>query len=245
MQGVEHCYQVDGTRLTGFFADGSQGGTAPGVLVAHEAPGLTDHAKQRTEMLAELGYVGFALDMYGRTGLSLEEAREQSHALMADARLLRRRARAALDVLRAHVHCDPARVAAIGFCLGGIVALELARDGAPLRCAVGFHPGLKRPSGSITTKITAKILMMIGENDPVVPTEDRASFAKEMNEAGADWQLHIFGGVGHSFTNRDIDALGFQGFAYDEHADRRAWQMMLGLFAESLGADGKAVDRVR
>jgi dienelactone hydrolase len=233
MHGIEHSYEVDGVRLTGFFTDGSRGSSVPGILVAHEAPGLTEHAKQRAEMLAERGYVAFALDMYGRTGLSLDEARQESRALMADARLLRRRARAALEVLRAHVHCDGDRLAVIGFCLGGIVALELARDGAPVRCAVGFHPGLARPSGSAPAKIAAKILMMIGEDDPVAPAEDRASFVKEMNEAGADWQLHVFGGVGHSYTNRAIDALGYPGFAYNEAADRRAWQMMLALLAES------------
>jgi len=233
MHGFEHCYDADGVRLTGFFADGTRGSSAPGVLVAHEAPGLTEHAKHRAAMLAERGYVAFALDMYGRTGLSLEEARQESHALMADAALLRRRARAALEPLRAHAHCDGDRLAVIGFCLGGIVALELARDGAPVRCAVGFHPGLKRPHGSSTARISAKILMMIGEDDPVVPREDRASFVKEMSEAAADWQLHIFGGVGHSFTNRAIDALGYPGFAYDERADRRAWQMMLALLEES------------
>jgi dienelactone hydrolase len=233
MPGIEHTYEVDGVRLTGFFADGSRGSAVPGILVAHEAPGLTEHAKHRAEMLAERGYLAFALDMYGRRGLSLEEARQQSHALMADAGLLRRRARGALEVLRAHVHCESTRLAVIGFCLGGIVALELAREDAPVRCTVGFHPGLKRPSGSTTTRISSRILMMIGDDDPVVPPEDRASFVKEMSEAHADWQLHVFGGVGHSFTNRAIDALGYPGFAYNERADRRAWQMMLTLLEES------------
>jgi dienelactone hydrolase len=153
---------------------------------------------------------------------------------MSDAAVLRRRAGTALDLLAGHSHCDSSRLAAIGFCLGGIVALELAREGAPLRCAIGFHPGLMRPSGSTTGAIDAKILMMIGEDDPVVPLEDRTSFVKEMKKSGADWQLHVFGGVGHSFTNPDIDALGFPGFNYNERANKRFWNLMLALFDEVL-----------
>jgi len=109
-----------------------------------------------------------------------------------------------------------------GFCLGEVVALELARDEAPIRCAVGFHPGLMRPRGSSTGRVSAKILMMIGDEDPIVTTDDRESFVREMKGAGADWQLHVFGGVGHSYTNREIDALAYPGFRYDARADRRA-----------------------
>lgn len=229
---IAQTYQVDDVRLTGYLVDGGTRGSVPGVLIAHEAPGITDHVKQCAVMLAERGYVAFVLDMYGRTNLPLDEAREESRRLMADATLMRRRARAALEVLASQQRCDAGRLAAVGFCLGGIVALELARDRAPIQCAVGFHPGLMRPAGSVTTEITANVLMMIGEDDPVVPAEDRASFIKEMKEAGADWQLHVFGGVGHSYTNREIDALGYPGFAYDERANRRAWSLMLALFDE-------------
>lgn len=183
-------------------------------------------------MLSELGYVAFALDMYGRADLPIEEAQEQSHRLMADAALMRRRARAALDLLASHAHCDAAKLAAVGFCLGGIVALELARDRAPIRCAVGFHPGFMRPTGSASGPISAKVLMMIGDEDPVVSADDRGSFIHEMQEAGADWQLHVFGGVGHSYTNREINTRGMRGSAYDEKADRRAWALMLSLFGE-------------
>jgi dienelactone hydrolase len=234
VQLVERRYTVDGVPLTGFLADGSTRGAVPGILVAHEAPGVTSHVKERAAMLAQLGFVAFALDMYGQADLPLEAAREHSHRLMADAALLRRRARAALEVLASEPHCDASRLAVIGFCLGGIVALELARDGAPVRCAVGFHPGLKRPTGSTTSAIAAKVLMVLGEDDPVVPAEDRAAFVDEMKRAGADWQLHVLGGVGHSFTNRAIDALGYPGFGYDERADRRAWNLMLALFQEAL-----------
>ena len=234
MELVACPYDVDDVRLTGFLADGATRGSAPGILVAHEAPGLTAHVKERARILAERGYIALALDMYGQAGLSIDEARKHSSRLMADAALMRRRARAALDLLASHPHCDSAKLAVIGFCLGGIVALELARDRAPIRCAVGFHPGLMRPTGSASGPITAKVLMMIGDDDPVVPAEDRASFAQEMKDAGADWQLHVFGGVGHSYTNREIDAMGMTGFAYNASADDRAWKLMLSLFDEAL-----------
>ena len=232
MELIACTYDVDDVRLTGFLADGASGRSAPGILLAHEAPGLTAHVKERARMLAESGYVAFALDMYGRVDLPMEQAREHSGRLMTDAPLMRRRARAALDLLASHAHCDSTRLAAVGFCLGGIVALELARDRAPIRCAVGFHPGFMRPVGSTSGPIAAKVLMMMGDDDPVVAAGDRASFAREMNEAGADWQLHVFGGVGHSYTNREIDSMGMPGFAYDERADRRAWKLMLSLFDE-------------
>lgn len=236
---IEKSYEVDGVRLTGFLADSGAGASVPGILIAHEGPGVTIHVKDRARMLADVGYVAFALDMYGQASLSLDDSRQQSRLLMADAALIRRRARAALNVLAAHAHCDSSKLAVIGFCLGGVVALELARDRAPLRCAVGFHPGFKRPSGSTTGAIDAKVLMMIGEDDPIAPEEDRAAFVKEMKDAGADWQLHVFGGVGHSFTNPDIDALGFPGFSYNEQASSRAWNIMLALFDEVLEPRGR------
>lgn len=232
MDLVPYTYEVDGVRLTGFLGDGTTGGCAPGILIAHEAPGLTDHVKARARMLAELGYVAMALDMYGQADLPVEVAHEYSRQLMADGALMRRRARAALDLLALHPNCDGTRLAAVGFCLGGVVALELARDRAPIRCAVGFHPGLMRPLGSARGPIAAKILMMIGGDDPVVGSDDRAAFVRDMKEAGADWQLHVFGGVGHSYTNREIDARRMPGFAYDGRADRRAWTLMLALFEE-------------
>lgn len=127
-------------------------------------------------------------------------------------------------------------MAAIGFCQGRITALELARGGAPVRCVVGFHPGLKRPAGSPDGPIEAKVLMMVGDADPIAPAEDRAAFAAEMNAAGADWELHVFGGVAHSYTNPDVDALGVPGLAYNERAARRSWSLMLALIEDTFGS---------
>lgn len=225
-------YTVDDAQLTGYLADGSGGRAAPGILVAHEGGGLSDHAKRKASRLADLGYVAFALDMYGKTATTPEEAAPLFQGMMADGGALRRRALAGLDVLRKAPNVDPNRLGAIGFCFGGIVAMELARADAPIRCAIGFHPSFKRPSPSPDGPISARVLMIIGDADPIVPEADRAAFAAEMKAVGADWQLHVFGGVGHSFTNPAVDALNFPGFAYDAIADRRSWAVMLNMLEE-------------
>lgn len=227
----ELSYEGGGKSLRGYLADGSGGKPAPAILVAHEAPGVNDNIKARVQRLAERGYVAMASDMYGQD-IPLGEALAYHEELMKTPGLMLARARAALDVLMAHPNADSSRAASIGFCQGGIVSLELARSNAPIIAAVGFHPGFKRPEGSKTGSISARILMMIGDDDPVVPQEDRVAFGEEMKAAGADWQLHVFGGVGHTYTNPQVDALGMPGFAYSPSADKRSWKMMLGLFDE-------------
>ena len=228
-------YHADGLSFTGYLADGSKGCKAPGVLVAHESPGVTEHVKRCTLALAEEGYVAFALDLFGAHDLTLDEARRLSSLAMATPGLMYARANAALQTLAGQANVDGTRLAAIGFCLGGVVVLELARHGAQIKCAIGFHPGLKRPAGSPDGPIAAKILMMIGDADPIAPPEDRAEFARSMNACGADWELHVFGGVEHSYTNPAIDAYGVTGLRYNAEADRRSWRMALTLLAEQLG----------
>ena len=229
-------YQVDGVKLTGFLADSPRSGTAPGILVAHESPGITEHIKARATALAQEGYVTFALDLFGAHDLDLTEGRRQTSVLVNTPGLIYSRANAALQILAALPNVDSNRLAAVGFCLGGAVALELARHGAAIKCAIGFHPGLKRPVGSPDKPIYAKILMMIGDLDPVVPQEDRLAFSQSMNAVGADWQLHVFGGVGHSYTNPAVDAFKLPGFAYNADANHRSWSMALALLQETLGA---------
>ena len=225
-------YAEGETRLTGWFAAPAGGEAAPGVLVAHEAPGMGAHVKAAAERLAQAGYAALALDLYGGEGFTLEDARRRHQEMMETPGLMARRAGAGLAALRAQPRVDSARLAALGFCQGGITALELARAGAPILAAIGFHPGLKRPAGSPDAPIAAKVLMMIGDADPVVPPEDRLAFARAMDAAEADWQLHLYGGVGHSFTNPHVDALGFPGFAYDARAARRAWGSAMALLVE-------------
>ncbi|MFD1611066.1 dienelactone hydrolase family protein [Sphingomonas tabacisoli] len=219
-------YDCEGQSLTGWLADGG----GPGVLVVHQGMGITDHSKDAAATLAENGYTAFALDMYGATATSVEQATGLMGALMGDATLLRRRARAGLDQLAA-LKNGPHAV--LGFCFGGIVALEMLRDKAPLACAIACHPSFKKPEGS-TGLPAGKVLMMIGDQDPIIPAEDRDAFRAEMDEAGADWQLHVFGGAGHSFTDPAVDRLNYPGFRYDAKANARAWGMTLAMLKESL-----------
>ena len=228
-------YEHGGVTLTGYLADGSGGRPSPAILVAHEGGGLGRHTKERALRLAQLGAVAFALDMYGEEDPGLERAKALGKALRNDLPSLRGRVSAAFDILRAHPNADGSRLAAIGFCMGGAAMIELARTGAPLACLVGFHSGFLPGTVEENRAIRARILLCHGDSDPVVTAEHRDSFLGEMREAGVDWQLHLYGGVGHSFTNPDIDKWNLPGFAYDSRTDARSWRAMLDFFAETFG----------
>jgi dienelactone hydrolase len=227
-------YAANGRAYRGFLADGSGGGPAPGILVAHEGGGLTDHAKGRAERLAELGYVAFALDLFGDQAPTLEDKMALVRTLRADTAELRARGTAALAVLTRHSSVDKGRLAAIGFCFGGTAIVELARGGAPLRALVGFHAGLTSAPAEDNRAIKARLLLCLGAEDPVVTAEQRTDFLAEMTAAGVDWQMQLYGGVGHSFTNPEIDAWDYPGFRYDAQADARSWRAMRHLFEEIL-----------
>jgi dienelactone hydrolase len=228
-------YHADGARLVGYLAvDDAKAGKRPGIIVAHEGGGLTDHAKNSARRLAEAGYIAFALDYYG-DGKPLTDMNEVMPRLgvwMADPTGIRVRAHAALEVLMSQPETDGARLAAIGYCFGGTTALEMARAGEPLRAAVGFHAGLATAKPAQAGAVKAKVLAQIGADDPIVPPEQRAAFEREMTEAKADWRMTLFGGVGHSFTNPGVNALGRPGFEYNKSADERSWRAMLDLFDE-------------
>jgi dienelactone hydrolase len=225
-------YAANGRAYRGFLADGSGGKSAPGILVAHEGGGLTDHAKGRAKRLAELGYVAFALDLFGDQAPTLDDKMALVRGLRSDTAELRARGAAALDLLTGHANVDKARLAAIGFCFGGTAIVELARAGAPLRALVGFHAGFTSAPAEDNRAIAGKLLLCLGAEDPVVPAEQRSSFLAEMGAAGVDWQMHLYGGVGHSFTNPEIDAWNLPGFRYDENADHRSWAAMRQVFGE-------------
>ena len=235
MKAADFAYEIDGRKFVGYLADGSNGKRVPGLVVAHEGPGLTEHPKERARMLAALGYVAFAMDTYGERPASIDEARVLLRGLMADLPTLRKRAQAALDIVKAHAHVDPRRTAAIGFCFGGTTVLELARSGADVAGVVGFHAGLTTTAPQDAKNIKAKVLVLLGATDPVITAEQRDAFVKEMEEGNVDWQMVLYGGVGHSFTNPDIDAYKFPGFAYDKNADARSWRAMRDFFDEVLG----------
>jgi len=228
-------YEHDGTRLTGYLADGSGGAPAPAILVAHEGGGLSRHTREKALRLARLGYIAFALDYYGEENPDLERAKELGQALRKEPARLRGRIVAGFDVLLGQPNVHRSRLAAIGYCMGGAAVIELARTGAPLACLVGFHSGFLPGSPEENRAIKGRLLLCHGEADPVVTAVQRDAFLAEMKEAGVDWQLHLYGGVGHSFTNPDIDRWNLPGFAFDERADARSWQAMLNIFAEAFG----------
>lgn len=236
MPTEEIAYSADGVTMRGMLATPHGGGKGPAVLVIHEAPGLSDHCRERTRRLAELGYVAFAMDAHGEGQvLAVADARPRMMAWVADPSGLHARLSAALDVLLAQPGVDPARVAAIGHCFGGFAVLELARTGAELAAIVGFHPGLPIARAETARNIKAKVLMCIGAQDPLLSAEQRAAFEKEMIEAGVDWRINLYGQAQHSFTNPGADAVGIAGLAYHAETDRRSWRAMLDLFAETIG----------
>jgi dienelactone hydrolase len=235
-QSIE--YQDGNVTLRGFVAfDEQTSHRCPGVLVMPEAFGLGAHAKQRAERLAALGYVALAGDPYG-DGLEvtdLQEAITYARALREDPTRFRQRARVALDQLASLPQVDASRVAAIGYCLGGTFALELARAGAPLRGVVSFHGGLETQRPAVAGQVKAKILVCTGADDPFVPVAQVNALAEEMTKAQADWQIISYGGTVHSFTNPDADRVGTPGIAYNQLADERSWRAMTGFFEEIFG----------
>lgn len=231
--GSEISYEVDGATFTGYLADGSGGTSAPGVVVFHEANGLGDHARQKADLLATAGFVAFAADLSGGLAKDLAEATAYITELTTTDGLLRRRCTAALELLAAQPNVDPSRMAAIGFCFGGQAAIELARSGAPLKAVVGFHSGLGKPDPESATNIKGRILLCIGDADPLVPRKARDAFMDDMTAAGVDCQLLTFAGVGHSFTNVDAKVFGVPGCEYEPTAERRSWAAMHNLFAEA------------
>ena len=230
-------YEVDGVTMLGRLAyDDTKSGPRPGVLLCHEAPGIDDNVKTRAERLAGLGYVAFGLDCHGGGRvLPLDEVMTLLGPLMADTDRFRRLGLAGLEVLRAQEQTDPDRLAAIGFCMGGALALELARAGTDLKAVVGFHPSLDTRRPEDAKNITASVLVCVGTDDPFVTLDQRLAFEKEMKEGGvADWRMDLYGGVGHSFTNEAADQVGMPGIAYHGPSDQRSWQTMLSLFEERL-----------
>jgi dienelactone hydrolase len=242
-QAIE--YEVDGTTMVGVLAADEtldeKGGASPrpGVVLFHEGGGQDENVRSRAERLAALGYIAFAADYFGGgQQFPLDRAQARLGELMSDPDQIRGLARAGLDTLLADSRVDAARVGAFGYCFGGTMALELGRSGADLRAIVGFHPGLgtKRPEDS--RNIVASVLMLCGADDPILPPETRQAFENEMREAGVtDWRLELYGGVGHSFTNPDIDARGLgDAFRYNRRADERSWASATALLAECFDA---------
>jgi dienelactone hydrolase len=229
-------YEADGVVMKSqLYVEAGNTGKRPGVLVFPEAGGLSAHAKSRAEKLAGLGYVALACDYYGEGKLftDMSEVMAVLGPLRENPAHIRARAQAALAALTARPETDATRIAAIGYCFGGTTALELARSGADIKGAIGFHSGLQTTQPEDAKNITAKILVCLGADDPMIDPAQRDAFIKEMNDGKVDWQMHLYGGVVHSFTNEDAEKMNMpNAVRYDAKADTRSWASMLDMFKE-------------
>ncbi|TAN70822.1 MAG: carboxymethylenebutenolidase [Methylobacter sp.] len=220
--------------LEAFFAfDDAITGRRPAVLINHTWVGRDDFVAEKAKKLAALGYVGFAVDMYGKgvLGSGPEENMKLMQPFMADRAMLQQRMKAALAAVKLMPWVDDSKIASIGFCFGGLCALDLARTGADIKGVVSFHGLLAAPGNTQGNAIKAKILALHGRDDPLVPTEQVLAFEQEMTEAGADWQLHSYGHTLHGFTNPLANDPAF-GAVYHPDADRRSWIAMQNFLAE-------------
>ncbi len=235
-------YFHDKTPLQGFLAyDNTRQGPLPAVLIASDWKGLGDPAKDKAEILAKYGYLAFAADIYGegKQAVDENEAAELMQPLFTNRKLLRERILAAHKEVSRIRLADPRRIAAIGFCFGGLTVIELLRSGAHLRGIVSFHGiygdalgGMEAKTAPKSTKLHGSALLLQGYEDPLLPPADIAKFQKEMNDSGVDWQMHTFGHTAHAFTN-PMAANHEKGLVFNARSSIRAWQMMH-LFLEEI-----------
>jgi len=238
IQTQDVSYDHDGTPLQGYLVwDDAISGKRPGILVVHEWWGLNEYAKTRAEQLARMGYVAFALDMYGEGKVTEvpTQAMEWSGTVRSHTQKWRDRAMAGLDELKKQPLVDSENLAAIGYCFGGSTVLQMAYAGAPLKGVVSFHGALSPPNADV--KVGPRVLICTGGADSSIPAAQIDTFAFGMEAAKADYTIMVFGGARHSFTNPKADQYGIDNIAYDESADRQSWAnmqlMFKDLFAQS------------
>jgi len=227
-------YKDDDILLEAYMAwDDSSSDSRPGVLISHAWAGRDELEESKAEQLAELGYVGFALDLYGKgvKGSNPEQNSALMQPLLDDRAMLQRRMQLALDNIRKQKEVDGERVAAMGFCFGGLCVLDLARTGADILGAASFHGLFGPPGNTGDNKISAKVLVMHGWDDPMATPDQVLGLADELTAMEADWQIHAYGNTLHAFTNpaaADPD----MGTVYNADADRRSWQSLQLFLAE-------------
>lgn len=231
-------YQHGPVMLEGYLAwDDAVSGKRPGVLVVHEWWGLNEYVRQRAEQLAALGYVAFALDMYGK-GLVTQHADQASkwmQQIQANVAGWQARANAGLGILRDHELVDVSRLGAVGYCFGGATVLQLAFGGAPVRGIVSFHGSLPVPTKEQASQTRAKLLIAHGNQDSFVSQDHLDAFLAALEAGDLDWHLVVYGGARHSFTNPAADAYGMDALKYDKAADARSWRHMQLFFDELFG----------
>ena len=224
-------YQSGENSFEGFLAQ-PEGDSNPCVLIAHTWAGRDAFVEEKAKLLTELGYAAFAIDMYGdgKIGSSNEENAGMMQPLLDDREELARRALASLDAVSKIDSIDASKIVIMGYCFGGLVAMDLARTGADIKGAVSFHGFLAGPENS-TNEIKAKLLALHGDSDPMVGQDQIESFRQEMTSKKVDWQLHVFGGAMHSFTNPEANDPDF-GAVYSKNADERSWKIFTDLLKE-------------
>ena len=227
-------YMDDDVVLEAYIAfDDALKGLRPAVLVNHAWGGRNDFVAEKAEKLAEMGYVGFALDMYGQgiLGSNVDENAALMQPFMDDRTMLQKRVLSAYNTVRQLPWVDQNYIAAIGFCFGGLCVLDLARTGLDLKGVVSFHGLLSPPENIEQNTIKAKVLVFHGNDDPMVPVDNVLALQQELTSADADWQVHTFGQTMHAFTNPVANDPGF-GTVYQADADRRSWQCMQNFLTE-------------
>lgn len=229
-------YHHQGRRHEGFFAyDDAHTHPLPGILISHAWAGRDSFACQKTRQLAEAGYAAFALDMYGeaRVGNGPAENAQLMTPLVEDRALLRDRIQAALTCIRQQPEVDSQRIAAMGFCFGGLCVLDLARSGADIQGVISFHGLLTPPETLSPRAIHSKVLVLHGFEDPMVPPEQVIALGRELTAAGADWQIHAYGNTMHAFTNPQANDPSF-GTVYNPVANHRSWRSLMDFLTEVL-----------
>ncbi|MEO1251644.1 MAG: dienelactone hydrolase family protein [Pseudomonadota bacterium] len=223
-------YTIDGETFEAVIA--SPGKPSPGVMICHAWAGRSDFENKKAEAIAELGYAGVAIDLFGKgvLGKSKEENQKLIEPFVGDRAMLQRRLKENIEFVRSLDEVDADNIAVIGFCFGGLCALDVARSGADVKGVVSFH-GLLGAPGNTVSEISAKVLALHGYADPMAPPDDVTSLGEELTKAKADWQLHAYGGVMHAFTNPQASDPEF-GTVYDAGADRRSWRAMSNFLSE-------------
>ena len=229
-------YKANGLSMESvLYFDKTKTGKRPAVLVFPEAYGLSAHAKEKAQRLAELGYVTLASDLYGegKNASTLDEAMAFVGPMLKDPLISRAYAEAGRKALIARPEVDASRIAAIGYCSGGTVALELARGGADVKGVAGFHSGLGTERPRDAKDIKGKVLVCIGADDPMNGPALRQTFNEEMTAGKVDWQMHLYGGVVHSFTNKEAATRGHPDvMRYSASADKRSFQALVNFLEE-------------
>jgi dienelactone hydrolase len=229
-------YRQGDTPLQGFLAwDDAAAGKRPGVLVIHEAWGENQHARDQAVRLAKAGYVGFALDMYGKGKVTthLDDAKAFMAEASKDPAVVRARFEAARNLLEEQPQVDPKRIGAVGYCFGGNVALNMARAGEDLAAVATFHAAVPSADQPVSGKVKPRILINTGGADPLVPRAQVDAFVKELKDSGADIRVITYPNARHSFTNPEAAKAGIDALAYDGDADRKSWDASMKMFKEA------------